>query len=158
MREDRMALLAAMVACRTDPDSTVKTMTRTSRPTTTPRRAPRPADTGPIDHDVLSTLLCDDQEAVGVVLRQFHASCPGDVSALGVALSMNDSKEALRCAHRLKGACRMIGATPLADICERIEIAVRAGDARLLAAIVPDIEREAQRITGYLAAWLRAHG
>lgn len=123
-----------------------------------PRRSPGPAETGPIDHDVLAKLLCDDQEAVGVVLRQFHASCPGDVSALGVALSMNDNKEALRCAHRLKGACRMVGATLLADVCERAERAVRAGDARLVAATIPDIEREARRITGYLGAWLEAHG
>lgn len=71
---------------------------------------------------------------------------------------MNDNKEALRCAHRLKGACRMVGATSLADVCERAERAVRAGDARLVAATIPDIEREARRITGYLGAWLEAHG
>ena len=136
----------------------METMTRPSRPSAAPRRAPGPAQAGPIDHDVLAKLLCDDQEAVGVVLRQFHASCSGDVSALGAALSMNDNKEALRCAHRLKGACRMVGATPLADACERAERAVRIGDARLVAAAIPDIEREAQRITGYLGAWLKTHG
>ena len=133
-------------------------MTRHFRPAVAPRRPSGPAETGPIDHEVLAKLLCDDQDAVGVVLRQFHASCTGDVSALGVALSMNDNKEALRCAHRLKGACRMVGATPLAEACERAERAVRTGDARLAAATIPDIEREAQRITRYLGAWLEAHG
>jgi HPt (histidine-containing phosphotransfer) domain-containing protein len=119
-------------------------------------RAAAQGNASPIDHTVLDRLLCDDQEAVGVVLRQFRASCPGDASALGVALSRNDSKGALRWAHRLKGACQMVGALSLADVCERIEAAVRAGDSRQVAGAVADIDREVQRITGYLDAWLSA--
>lgn len=111
---------------------------------------------GPIDHAVLDKLLCDDQEAVGVVLRQFRVSCPGDASALGAALSRNDSKGALRWAHRLKGACQMVGAARLADVCERVEIAVRAGDAERIKAAVSDVDVEAERITEYLDAWLKA--
>jgi HPt (histidine-containing phosphotransfer) domain-containing protein len=111
---------------------------------------------GPIDHAVLDTLLSDDREAVGVVLRQFRSSCPGDASALGAALSRNESKAALRWAHRLKGACQMIGATRLAAACARAEAAVRAGDAKLIAVAVSDIDREAERITGYLDVWLNA--
>lgn len=110
----------------------------------------------PIDHSVLEKLLCDDREAVGVVLRQFCASCPGDASALGVALSRNDSKGALRWAHRLKGACQMVGAAPLADVCERAELAVHAGDSRLIADAVSEIDRETARITAYLEAWLKS--
>lgn len=110
----------------------------------------------PIDHSVLGKLLCDDHEAVGVVLRQFCASSPGDASALGGALSRNDSKGALRWAHRLKGACQMVGAAPLADACQRAEDAVRAGDSRSMAAVVPEIDRETARIAAYLDAWLKA--
>jgi HPt (histidine-containing phosphotransfer) domain-containing protein len=110
----------------------------------------------PIDHSVLDKLLCDDREAVGVVLRQFCASCPGDASALGVALSRNDNKGALRWAHRLKGACQMVGAGPLADACERAEEAVHAGDSRKIADAVSEIDRETARITAYLEAWLKS--
>ena len=110
----------------------------------------------PIDHSVLDRLLCDDREAVRVVLRQFCASCPGDAVALGVALSGSDSKGVLRWAHRLKGACQMVGAGPLADICERAEAAMRAGDSRLMAIAVTQIDRETARITAYLEAWLKA--
>ena len=110
----------------------------------------------PIDHSVLDKLLCDDREAVGVVLRQFCASCPGDADALGVALSRNDSKSVLRWAHRLKGACQMVGAAPLADACERAEVAVRAGDSRSMAAAVSEIDRETARITTHLEAWLKS--
>ena len=110
----------------------------------------------PIDHSVLNRLLCDDREAVGVVLRQFCASCPGDAGALGVALSRNDSKGVLRWAHRLKGACQMVGAAALADVCGRAEVAMRAGDSRLMAIAVTEIDRETARITAYLEAWLKA--
>ena len=109
-----------------------------------------------MDHAVLDRLLSDDQDAVGVVLRQFCASCPGDAGALGVALSRNDSKGVLRWAHRLKGACQMVGAIPLAEACERAEEAVRTGDARLIATAVADIDRETARVTGYLESWLNA--
>ena len=121
-------------------------------------RAGAQSNAGPIDHSVLDRLLSDDQEAVGVVLRQFCASCPGDASALGVALSRNDSKGALRWAHRLKGACQMVGAAPLADVCGRAEVAVRAGNSRSMAAAVPEIDRETARITAYLEAWLKSGG
>jgi HPt (histidine-containing phosphotransfer) domain-containing protein len=120
------------------------------------RQAGAHGNAGPIDHSVLDSLLSDDQEAVGVVLRQFCASCPGDAGALGGALSRNDSKGALRWAHRLKGACQMIGAAPLADACERAEIAVRTGDPRLIAEAVAEIDRETARVTGYLETWLNA--
>jgi HPt (histidine-containing phosphotransfer) domain-containing protein len=131
-------------------------MPSTSQREGSPQREAAPGNPGPIDHTVLDRLLCDDREAVGVVLRQFRSSCPGDASALGVALSGNDSKSALRWAHRLKGACQMVGANRLADACERAETAMRSGDSRLIAEAVSDIDREAQRITGYLDGWLNA--
>lgn len=131
-------------------------MPRTSHHEGAQQRANEQSNAGPIDPAVLDRLLCGDKEAVGVVLRQFRSSCPGDASALGVALCRNNSKDALRWAHRLKGACQMIGATMLADVCERAEVAVRARDSTLIAAVVSDIDREAQRITGYLDAWLNA--
>ena len=132
-------------------------MPRTSLDQAAQQRAGGRADPGPIDHTVLDRLLCEDREAVGVVLRQFRSSCPADASALGVALSGNDNKGALRWAHRLKGACQMVGAIRLAEACERVEVAVRAGDSARIAQAVSDIDREADRITGYLDIWLNAN-
>jgi HPt (histidine-containing phosphotransfer) domain-containing protein len=132
-------------------------MTPTSQDRGARQRAGAQGNPGPIDHTVLDKLLCEDREAVGVVLRQFRSSCPGDASALGVALSTNDNKGALRWAHRLKGACQMVGAMRLADVCERAEAAVRAGDASLIAAAVAELYGEAERITGYLDEWLNAN-
>ena len=76
----------------------------------------------------------------------------GGASALGDA---RQERQQGRCGGaRLKGACQMVGAMSLADVCERIEVAVRAGDSGPIAVAVSDIDREVQRITGYLDAWL----
>jgi HPt (histidine-containing phosphotransfer) domain-containing protein len=131
-------------------------MPRTSNRESIQPRAVGPDNAGPIDHTVLDRLLSDDREAVGVVLRQFCTSCPGDASALSVALSRNDGKGALRWAHRLKGASQMVGATGLAASCERAEVAVRTGDSSKIAAAVLDLDREAARVTSYLDVWLNA--
>lgn len=122
--------------------------------------APQRAEQGsavPIDLTVLDRLLGGDQDAVGVVLRQFRSSCPGDAGALGAALSRNDKKEASRWAHRLRGACQMVGATLLADACGRAEAAMRAGDSRLVTAAVTEIGGEAERLTDYLDEWMKAN-
>jgi hypothetical protein len=50
----------------------------------------------------------------------------------------------------------MVGALSLADICERAEVAVRAGDPRVIAEAVAEIDRETARVTGYLETWLNA--
>jgi len=121
------------------------------------RAAAEQAGASPIDHTVLDTLLGNDREAVGVVLRQFRSSCSGDASALGAALSRNEGKTALRWAHRLKGACQMVGAARLAAACAQAEAAVRSGEEREIAVVAAEIEREAERITGYLDVWLDAH-
>jgi len=51
----------------------------------------------------------------------------------------------------------MVGAARLAEICERVEVAVRAGNAGLTAQALSEVECEAERITGYLDAWLKAN-
>ena len=111
----------------------------------------------PVDLQVLGRLLCDDRGAIAEVLRQFHLACPKDAEALRAALAAADSPAALRCAHRLKGACRMVGAEALADVCERIERAVHAGDRRIQAAM-DSLEREADRVSGFLRDWLSGDG
>jgi HPt (histidine-containing phosphotransfer) domain-containing protein len=115
--------------------------------------ADNPTLHAPIDLQVLGRLLCDDRVAIAEVLRQFQLCCPKDAAALHAALVAADNAAALRSAHRLKGACRMVGAEALADICERIERAVQAGDRRLQAAMA-SLERESARVGAFLQDWL----
>ena len=111
---------------------------------------------GPVDHEVLNRLLCDDQSAVREVLGQYLTSCPDDATGVVAAAAAADWQAALRFAHRLKGACRMVGANLLADVCEHVERAVKGQDPRQVAGAVEELRRESDRVQDYLRAWLQA--
>lgn len=62
------------------------------------------------------------------LLTEFNLHNRVDIEGLGAALQSNDTVVAARHAHRIKGACRMIGALELESICTRIEQAATLGD------------------------------
>ena len=57
---------------------------------------------------------------------------------------------ALHASHRMSGACRMIGAIPLAAVCERLETASRGNDFNVVKANMPDLQREVGRVYAFL--------
>ncbi|MGB8518297.1 MAG: PhnD/SsuA/transferrin family substrate-binding protein [Gallionella sp.] len=64
------------------------------------------------------------------MLQEFARYHHADVAELKVALAQDDSKVIAQAAHRVKGACRMVGAMEMEDICARIEKAGRDGDVQ----------------------------
>jgi HPt (histidine-containing phosphotransfer) domain-containing protein len=52
--------------------------------------------------------------------------------------------------HRMKGASRTVGATPLADACEALEFAARASDAHAVTAGMAPFDVELGRLNEYL--------
>lgn len=105
----------------------------------------------PLDQTVLAAAFGGDREAEREVLRCFRGSLHGDCAALQDALARRDPAAAARYAHRLKGGCHMVGALPLARVCERIEAAGRADDGRAAAAQGAALSRETERLTRFLA-------
>jgi PAS domain S-box-containing protein len=59
------------------------------------------------------------------VLRDFHSRLIGETERIIAALAANDSEEATRRAHSLKGISGTIGATRLADLAYELELAIR---------------------------------
>ena len=59
------------------------------------------------------------------VLRDFHSRFIGETERIIAALAANDSEEATRRAHSLKGISGTIGATRLADLAYELELAIR---------------------------------
>jgi HPt (histidine-containing phosphotransfer) domain-containing protein len=55
-----------------------------------------------------------------------------------------------KAAHRVKGACRTVGAKDLAEVTGRIEDAGRRGDRAAMAAARFALEREARRLADWL--------
>jgi len=75
----------------------------------------------PIDPNALFDFSGGDPAAEREILMQFLEANNEDSSILLDAMDKRDLSAVLHASHRIKGACRAIGAAPLGDICEHIE-------------------------------------
>jgi two-component system sensor histidine kinase EvgS len=99
-------------------------------PTTTPRPPRRPAaeesvpeQDGVIDESVLRELTGGDDDLAAAVLQDFVDSSLSDLTALCLAVADASADEVRRQAHRIKGAGRTVGATQVATLAARLELA-----------------------------------
>ena len=65
------------------------------------------------------------------VLRDFHARFIGETERILAALAANETEEATRRAHSLKGLCGNIGASKLADLARELEFAIKESKPEL---------------------------
>lgn len=70
------------------------------------------------------------------VLRDFHSRFIGETERIIAALAANDKEEATRRAHSLKGISGTVGATRLADLAYKLELAIRDSKPELDSALV----------------------
>jgi signal transduction histidine kinase/HPt (histidine-containing phosphotransfer) domain-containing protein/FixJ family two-component response regulator len=94
-----------------------------------------------LDATMLDELTGGDGALAAAILRDFVASSTADLQRLGEALDEGDLEEVRRQAHRVKGACGVVGATQLAQVAARIESA--AGDGGVDAEDLPALRTEA---------------
>jgi len=81
------------------------------------------------DPEALRALFGADPARLTALLATFRDGVIRDCEAVLASLAEGDLPGAAAAAHRLKGAARMAGARPLADLLGRVESAARAGDA-----------------------------
>jgi len=62
------------------------------------------------------------------MLQEFNAHNRSDIASLQTTLQGGDPAAVAQAAHRIKGACRMMGALELASLCADIEAAGRRGE------------------------------
>jgi signal transduction histidine kinase/ActR/RegA family two-component response regulator/HPt (histidine-containing phosphotransfer) domain-containing protein len=85
-------------------------------------------DVAPLfDPEALRSLFGSDAVRLSGLLNTFREGVRRDGEAVAAALSAGDLDAAASAAHRLKGAARMAGARPLADLLAAVEVASRAG-------------------------------
>jgi len=106
----------------------------------------------PLDSITLNQFTGGDEELRREILREFLAANAADAVALREALAGEDVAAIARAAHRVKGASRMIGAQPFADVAERIEEAARTENRAAVRGCVTDFEREQARLVECLRA------
>ena len=116
------------------------------------RWLPLPAGAGgtPVDAASLADVSGGDAEMEREILADFRAANRADMAQLRDALAGRDIAAVARTAHRVKGACRTIGAAALAEVCEHVEAAARRKDWQGVAAEQSALEREFERLDAWL--------
>ncbi|MGX9965769.1 PAS-domain containing protein [Roseomonas sp. F4] len=90
---------------------------------------PPPVETAPLfDPEALRSLFGADPKRLAGLLASFREGVKRDVEAVAATLAAADLPGAAAAAHRLKGAARMAGARPLADLLAVVELAARDGN------------------------------
>jgi signal transduction histidine kinase/DNA-binding NarL/FixJ family response regulator len=85
-------------------------------------------DVAPLfDPEALRQLFGSEPARLSGLLRSFREGVLRDGEAVAAAIAVGDMEGAGAAAHRLKGAARMAGARPLADLLARLEEAAREG-------------------------------
>ena len=116
-----------------------------------PATAPADATSeAPLDSQTLAEFTGGDASLRREILLQFMASDQTDAAELRQALTGENCGAIAKSAHRVKGASRMIGAQPYANVAERIERAGRDSDLAAARACIADFEREQARLAAYL--------
>ena len=114
--------------------------------------APRegPISVPPIDPSVLAGLTGGNTDIEQAVLANFRRVNEEDAMMLERAVDEQSIANVSRAAHRMKGACRMIGAHALAAIAEVIERASRNEDWQAVRSSMAAFDAERDRLDNWI--------
>jgi PAS domain S-box-containing protein len=106
-------------------------------------------DASALEHLEVAT---GDPVFVAELVDTFLREAPELVTRLKSALQADQADELRRAAHTLKSNARTFGAAPLADLCQALESAAKAGATDEATQLVARIEHSYARVEGALAA------
>ncbi|MEK6211575.1 MAG: ATP-binding protein, partial [Pseudomonadota bacterium] len=110
------------------------------------------AAAAPVDRSVLAEISGGDAAAERDILLDFRRVNDEDVTMLKQAVANSDIPQVTRASHRIKGACKMVGAMGLASVCEHIEHASRANDWNTIKVYMGAFHQEWLRLNAYFDA------
>ncbi|MCX7173335.1 MAG: response regulator [Proteobacteria bacterium] len=105
-----------------------------------------------VDRSVLALVSGDDAAVEREILTEFRRINDNDAVMLKHAVDKREIRQVTNASERIKGACRTVGATALATVCERLERASGAGDWRAIEANMEAFGRELERLNTYCEA------
>lgn len=83
-------------------------------------------DQAPINYSVLIEIVPDSTKHTEI-LERLQKHIQEDYQKLQLEIEITNLLEVERLAHRMKGACKMVGASGIANACEDIEISAKRG-------------------------------
>jgi len=114
---------------------------------------PAPANDGaPIDRMQLRAIMDGDAALEAEMLAGFRTASVKEAAALRDALVRADCGAIRHASHRMKGLARLVAASSLASVCERLERQARAGCVDNPSLVLEEFEREWHRVSDFLNA------
>jgi PAS domain S-box-containing protein len=115
-----------------------------------PGPAPAVSAPGLLDLVLLSAISGGNALTQADILGDFRRVNDLDANALRTAVRVEDFSQIMEFAHRIKGSSLMLGATLLADVCDRLEAASAAMDPAVTRTAIGHFETELLRLNRYL--------
>jgi HPt (histidine-containing phosphotransfer) domain-containing protein len=110
----------------------------------------------PIDRSILDSLkelqVPGEPDLVAEFVRLYHDETPPLLSALRDGVSGGDADAIRRAAHTLKSSSANLGANHMSALAAELERKGRSGELEGIAALLADLEREADRVSQALEA------
>jgi len=106
-----------------------------------------------LDENALRHLQGYGAEEMAELIDLFVATAPKSMTEMREAVEKSNASDLATAAHTLKGSCSNWGASPLRDLCARIEQAGREGKMAGMADLVADGEKELQRFIDALRSY-----
>nr|WP_281396673.1 transporter substrate-binding domain-containing protein [Roseospira visakhapatnamensis] len=105
---------------------------------------------GGVDPTYLRETFGDDHDMIRDILKDFVAPARGIRGEIDAAHAAGDPAAVGAAAHKLKSSSRAVGATALADLCQDLETAGKAGDRDRIEARYGDLAGLMDRVTGVI--------
>jgi len=94
----------------------------------------------------LLSRLSGDKALAREIIAVFIEDAPQQLEKLKQQITLSDSRQAVACAHNLKGAAATVAAPTLASLCAQIQQAAADGDFPGAAALFKQLEKEFERL------------
>jgi CheY-like chemotaxis protein len=108
------------------------------------------AASAPLDRAALALYSGGDEAAERGILADFRNVNDQDAASLRQAVTEKNLQLIKNLTHRIKGACRMVGAVALASLCERIDHASRKSEWAAVSADMVRFQQEWLRLNAYV--------
>jgi PAS domain S-box-containing protein len=124
--------------------------TKATKPSRAEALASQPLDPEALAH-LRQHVAAGDDAFLDKLFGTFLDNATTTIEVLRRAASGGDARGVMQAAHSLKGSGRSIGARPLAEICERLEMLGRAESVQGAGELIDQLEREFGRVKDALA-------
>ena len=92
----------------------------------------------------------DDEGKLSLILSEFPSAAWKVVGEIESAFKAKDWAAVGAAGHKFKSSARTIGATQLADICEALEKAGKAGDDKTINKLMPKLRPAMEALDAYI--------